>query len=128
MHLVLEGAEDLRRAAALASWLGRPTVDEVVVRLPWLGTGDRGRSAESVRRLFNDCGCVAGTAAFTVAVSAFLVYRLTIASGVFSWPLFGVTVLLGVAAGVCGKLLGLAWSRRRLRGLLLRLSEARPDA
>ncbi|MFI7245277.1 hypothetical protein [Streptomyces qinglanensis] len=128
MHLVLQRAEDLRRAAALASWLGRPTVDEVVVLLPWLGTGERGRSAETVRRLFNDCGCTAGIAAFTGAVSAFLVYRLAIAPGVFPWPLFGVTVLLGVAAGVCGKLLGLAWSRRRLRGLLLRPSEAGPDA
>jgi hypothetical protein len=117
MRLTLEHPGDLEKAATLASWLGRPTVDEVLVRLPWLNADEREKSASAVRRLFNDCGCAAAAATFALATSALLTYWLVVAG--WSWPHAGMTVLIGVAAGLGGKLLALAWSRHRLRALLL---------
>ncbi|QLH25536.1 hypothetical protein [Streptomyces sp. Rer75] len=119
MRLKLECPEDLEHAAALASWLGRPTVHDVVVLVPWLDPDERRRSAATIRRLFNDCGCAAGMAAFAVTAGVALGYQFAV--GGWSWPSAGVGVLVAVAGGAVGKLLGLAWSRHRLRSLLLRM-------
>ncbi|MEU1803652.1 hypothetical protein [Streptomyces sp. NPDC019937] len=124
MRLNLEWPEDLEHATALASWLGRPSVHEVVVLVPWLDADEQRRSAASIRRLFNDCGCPAGMAGFVVTVGVVLGHQLAV--GGWSWPWVGFALLAGVAGGAVGKLLGLAWSRHRLRSLLLRIGRSRP--
>ncbi|MFD5389254.1 hypothetical protein ACFWMG_30895 [Streptomyces sp. NPDC127074] len=122
--MTLERPADLKGAAALASWLDRPAVDEVVVRVPWLDADDRKDSAVMIRRLFNDCGCAAAATGFTLAASVFLVCQLAVAG--WSWGSAGLAALAGVIAGTGGKLLALAWSRHRLRTLLLRMAETAP--
>ncbi|MFE7245761.1 hypothetical protein [Streptomyces sp. NPDC057580] len=118
----MESIDDLRGAATLASWLGRPCVDEVVVRTPWLVAEEQDRSAKEIRRLFNDCGCGVGMTAFVVATTAVLVLQLSRHG--WSWAPVGTALLVGVGAAVVGKLLGLAWSCLRLRALLRRMSGA----
>ncbi|MER5918262.1 hypothetical protein ABT124_50570 [Streptomyces sp. NPDC001982] len=122
MRLTLESLDDLKGAARLASWLGRPSVDEVVVRTPWLAAEEQDRSAKAIRRLFNDCGCAVGMAAFAIATAAVLVLQLPRHG--WSWAPVGTALLVGVGAAVVGKLLGLAWSCLRLRALLRRMSGA----
>jgi hypothetical protein len=122
MRLKLECLEDLKEATALASWLNRPSVREVVVLIPWLDADERERSAKALCRLFNDCGCAVATAAF--AAAAGLVIILHPGSPGWSWASFGTAFVAGVAAGVVGKLAGLAWSRLRLRAWLRRMSKA----
>jgi len=112
VYLKIECLDDLNRAAALASWLNRPSVDVVEVLLPWLDADEQARSAKIIRDLFNDCGCLWGAPAFVVSVAGVLVPQLV--SRGWSWPAFGRAILVGVAAGFAGKLLGLAWSRWRL--------------
>ncbi|WP_233362184.1 hypothetical protein [Streptomyces sp. GMR22] len=124
MRLKLEWPEDLEHAAALASWFGRPSVHEVVVLVPWLDADEQHRSAASIRRLFNDCGCAAGMVAFAVTVGVVLGRQLAV--GGWSWSSAGIALLVGVVGAAVGKLLGLAWSRHRLRSLLLRIGRSRP--
>jgi hypothetical protein len=119
MRLVLESSDDLERATALASWLNRPTVTEVVVRLPWIDGDERHTYATAIRRLFNDCGCAVATAAFIAAVAASLLTPVVTRD--WSWPLVGTSLVLSITAAVAGKLLGLAWTRHRLRALLRRV-------
>lgn len=125
MRLKLEWPEDLEHAAGLVSWLGRPSVHDVVVLVPWLDADEQRRSAASIQRLFNDCGCAAGMAAFAVTVGVVLGHQVAV--GGWSWSSAGITLLVGVAGGAVGKLLGLAWSRHRLRSLLLRMGRSRPS-
>lgn len=121
MRLQLECLDDLKRAERLASWLGRPSVNNVVVLLPWLDATERDRSARAIYRLFNDCGCAAATAAaFGSVAVAVLVLRLS--GREFSWQLAGAMFVVGLAAAAAGKLAGLAWSRWRLRVRLRRMS------
>ncbi|NJC68611.1 hypothetical protein HC031_02560 [Planosporangium thailandense] len=121
---MLESQEDVLQAAALASWLDRPSVSDVVVALPWLDTAERASSARAIRRLFNDCGCGVGSVAFVATVTAVVLPRVL--SRAWSWPSLGTAVGAGIAAAVAGKLAGLAWSRWRLRTRLRRLAETRP--
>ena len=126
--LVLAGAEDLRRAHDAASWLGRPRVDHVLVALPWVGEPLRSIAGRRVRRHLNDGGGRAGELALGVAVLALWLVPSLLHVPRPGWP--SVAVLLIVTA-VGGKLLGLAWSRRRLRGELRRLgagADANPTA
>lgn len=120
MRLTLETRDDLRRALALASWLDRPTVDAVEIRLPWLTAAERDRSAAEIRRLFNDRGCAAATVALVLTA---VVLAVLGADADWSWWGSGVATLLCLAAATAGKLLALAASRRRLRSRLRGLAE-----
>ena len=119
MRLVLECSDDLERATALASWLNRPTVTEVVIRLPWLDEDERHRYASAIRRLFNDCGCAVAAAAFIAALAATLLTHVPERG--WSWPLVGTSLVISITAALAGKLLGLACTRHRLRALLRRV-------
>lgn len=123
MRLQLESHDDLFQAAALASWLDRPSVSEVVVTLPWLDTDERSSSAQAIRRLFNDCGCAVGSISAMATVAAVLLPQVLTRG--WSWPAVGSAVGAGVAAAVAGKLAGLAWSRWRLRARLRLLAQPR---
>ncbi|HEX2772212.1 MAG TPA: hypothetical protein VHN18_07240 [Micromonosporaceae bacterium] len=108
MHLEIAGRADLDRAEALATWLRRPHVDQVAVRMPGLDSAECERSARAIRHLFNDCGCTWGALALLVAAVGVLVI------GPAGWPDVGGSVLGCLAAAAGGKLLGLAWSRYHL--------------
>ncbi|MEV6816443.1 hypothetical protein [Micromonospora sp. NPDC051296] len=118
MHIEIAGHADLDRAEALVSWLERPHLDRVTITLPGLDTTERERTAVTLRHLFNDCGCAWGLAALVVAG----------AGSLLAWPSGGrgiaVAVLGCLLAAAAGKLLGLAWSRRRLLALLHHLRSA----
>lgn len=104
MHIEIAERTDLDRAGALVSWLRRPHVDRVVVTLAALDARERERSAEAIRRLFNDCGCTWSAVALVGAGGVALAAGRSV---------IGVA-LTALAAAVAGKLLGLAWSRHRL--------------
>ena len=112
MRLTLETDADLRRALALASWLDRPAVSHVEVRLPGLGPVERDRSARAIRKLFNDCGCVVSTVAM---VATAVVLAVAGAGADWSWWRIGVATLVCLAAAIAGKVLALAASGWRLR-------------
>jgi hypothetical protein len=116
--LELRDRGDLERASALVSWLHRPSLDDVVVQLPWLSQHERARAASALRRLFADCGCLWGGAAFLLVTAAGLVVT---ARGGLAAAELGVTVGAAIAAAFAAKLAGLAWSRWRLRVWLQRI-------
>ena len=106
--LVLADADDLRRAYAGATWLRRERVDHVLVALRSVPEPTRAEAARRVRRHLNACGCRAGEAALVLALAVALL---------IPWHPVGPapTAVLVVLAGLAGRLLGLAWSRRQLR-------------
>jgi hypothetical protein len=106
----------------MASWLGRPSVDRVVVDLPWVEEDDRQRVAKALRRYFNDCGCFWGTPVFLVA----LLSGLILLDGADTWQGVVGCIVFALVAGAAGKLLGLAWSRWRLLAWLRRLALEAP--
>ncbi|MCM0676766.1 hypothetical protein NCC78_19050 [Micromonospora phytophila] len=111
MDIRIADSADLDRTEALVSWLRRPHVDGVAVTVPGLDAARRERSARQLRRHFNDCGCAWSALALVAAVTAALV--LGPRGGAIA-----VAALGCLGAAVTGKLLGLAWSRRRLLTLL----------
>ncbi len=119
MHLQLASRPDVDRALGLAGWLNRPGVRDVDLSLAGLDPAQRAQRAELIRRLFNDCGCAAGTVAFLAAAALALVIR--VAGSGWDWRSLGLAAGAGVGAAVAGKLGGLAWSRHRLRTELRRL-------
>jgi hypothetical protein len=128
MRLTLETDDDLRRALTLASWLHRPAVSAVDVRLPWLDPAERDRSARAIRTLFNDRGCVAAAVALVVTAA---VIAGAGADADWSWWGTGTATLVCLAVAAAGRLLALAAGRRRLRNLLRRMApaaEASPPA
>ncbi|PZG16421.1 hypothetical protein C1I95_17700 [Micromonospora craterilacus] len=118
MHIEIADHVDLDRAEALVSWLERPHLDRVTITLPGLDTTERERAAVTVLRLFNDCGCAWGLAALVLAGTGALLVRPDGGQGIAG------VVLAGLLAAAAGKLLGLAWSRRRLLALLHNLRSA----
>ncbi len=118
MHIEIADHADLDRAEALVSWLERPHLDRVIITLPGIGTTERERAAANLRHLFNDCGCAWGLAALVLAGAGSLLVWPSGARGVTG------AVLGCLLAAVAGKLLGLAWSRRRLLALLHTLRSA----
>jgi hypothetical protein len=111
--MVLAGAGDIEAAFSEATWLGRSRVDSVIVALPGLTESARAEAAVRVRRHLNDCGCLWGEIAMLMGVAT--IWLTPVALTV-------PTVLVVCLAGVAGKLLGLGWSRRRLRLELRRLA------
>jgi hypothetical protein len=118
--LVLATADDLQRTYDAASWVGRSRVDHVLVALPWVGEPERSAVARRVRRYHNDCGCRMGELVLGVAVLVLWLAPPALHVARPGWP---SVVLLLVLAAVGGKLLGLAWSRRQLKGELRRLGD-----
>ncbi|HKA85995.1 MAG TPA: hypothetical protein VKD21_19170 [Acidimicrobiales bacterium] len=111
--MVLADVGDIDAAYAKATWLGRSRVDSVTVALPGLDEGARADAATRVRRHVNDCGCLWGEIAILLGVATIWLTPMAL-----TVP----TVLVVGLAGIAGKLLGLAWSRRRLRLELRRLA------
>jgi len=111
--MVLADAGDIDAAYTEATWLGRSRVDIVMVSLPGLTESARAEAALRVRRHLNDCGCLWGEIAILIGIAT--IWLTPVALTV-------PTVLVVGLAGVAGKLFGLAWSRRRLRLELRRLS------
>jgi len=121
--LVLATSDDIERAYAGASVLGRRYVEEVHVVLPWLAEQERHSASRRLRRHHNDCGCRTGEV--VLAVAALIAW---LAPGLLhvDRPGWLALILLLVLAAVGGKLLGLFVSRRQLRLDLRRLSSGVP--
>ncbi len=120
MTLRLETRHDLEHAVRLVSWLARPAVGHVQVRLPWLAPAECHQVGRTLTRQFNDCGCLWGAPAFVAA----LVWGATASPWTGSTPLAALTASFAsaVVAAVAGKAAALAWSAWRLRVLLHRLA------
>lgn len=116
MKIVLNNREDIDWAMSQTSWLNRPTCELVIVLLPWLDETQRTRAAKKIRFLFNDCGCLWGGPVFLIVFSVRFFSKISGKS--FSWPILGISFLIGAAAAIIAKFLGLAWSRWRLRAWL----------
>lgn len=125
MKLVIENSLDLQRAGQLVSWLNRPTVDQVLIALPWIVRAEQQRSAKTLKFYFNDCGCLWGSPAFVAAGAVCLLFGPW--DGRSTWAAVGVSLLVAVAAALMAKLAALAWSRRRLKVLLHRMAPAEDD-
>jgi hypothetical protein len=114
--VVLADAGDIEAAYTDATLLGRSRVDNVIVALPGLTESARAQAAVRVRRHLNDCGCLWGEIAILMGIATIWLTPVALTAP---------TVLVVCLAGVAGKLLGLGWSRRRLRLELRRLADAR---
>ncbi|MEU8297150.1 hypothetical protein AB0C04_07685 [Micromonospora sp. NPDC048909] len=118
MNIEIADQADLDRAETLVSWLQRPHLDRVTVTMPGLDDTERDRAARAIRHLFNDCGCTWAAVAFVAAGAA----------AVLIGPSGGRAVAVAAAGclttAVADKLLGLAWSRRRLLARLRSLHSA----
>lgn len=120
MTLRLETRHDLEHAVRLVSWLARPAVGQVQVRLPWLAPDERDRVGRTLTRRFNDCGCLWGAPAFATAL-AWGAAASPWAGGTPSTAL-AASLASAVVAALAGKAAALAWSAWRLRVLLHRLA------
>jgi hypothetical protein len=116
MKIVLGNREDIERAISQSSWLNRPTFDQVTVLLPWLNEEQQTRAAKKIKFLFNDCGCMWGGPVFLIVFS--VIFFGKISEKGFAWPILGVSFLIGAAAAISAKFLGLAWSCWRLKAWL----------
>ena len=114
--MVLSCEEDVAAAHAATGWRDRGRVERVVVDLPGMSPKVRAQAEQRIHRLRNDCGCLWGELGL-------LVVLLGLTVGPAAGWVDGVLPVSGcaLAAAVGGKLLGLAWSRRRLRVELGRL-------
>jgi hypothetical protein len=120
MTLRIDSPGDLERAALLVSWLARPSVRQVHVRLPWLTPAQCERAGRTLTRYFNDCGCLWGAPAFVAALPlSFAHGPWTDASGLLAG---GASLAAAVGAALAAKAAALAWSAWRLRVLLARLA------
>lgn len=115
----MEDRDDLERAAALVSWLNRPPVEKVLVTLPWLDSKEQVRSANALRDLFNECGCLWGGLTFLVTLTGAFSFQFI--QGGLSLTRVAVLVLIAVCSAFTAKLLSLAWSRWRLLAWLQRM-------
>ncbi|MBE9168682.1 hypothetical protein IQ238_14595 [Pleurocapsales cyanobacterium LEGE 06147] len=113
MRIILENTKDLEKAIALISWLNRPSVEQVLVKLPWLEKAEQQQFEKALKFLFNDCGCQWGTPAFLIIFTWYFSTKLR--EGDFSWNDLGMSLLIGVFTALTAKLLGLAWSHWRLK-------------
>lgn len=118
MNIEIATHADLDRAEALVSWLRRPHLDRVTITMPGLDNTDRDRAVGAIRHLFNDCGCTWAAVALVAAGSAVLLI------GPSGGRAVAGAALCCLTAAVAGKLLGLAWSRRRLLARLRSLRSA----
>jgi hypothetical protein len=113
MKIILDSRADLEEAVQLISWLNRPTIDQVVVSIPWLDRNDQKRSEKFLKRLFNDCGCQWGAPTFLITI---ILSSLTVLREIgITWYTMGLSFLISVCIAFVAKLLSLAWSCWRLK-------------
>jgi hypothetical protein len=115
--LVLATQADVDRARRLARSSDRPDVDEVEVRLPWLTNSERAETERTLGRLYGDCACAWGAAAFLVT----MVVSLLVIPIPDLWVRLLAALALAAGSSLAAKALGLRWSRWRLVALLDRL-------
>jgi hypothetical protein len=122
MKLVLETKSDLHQAERLVSWMNRPPVDQVLIRIPWLDGADQQRTAKTIKFYFNDCGCLWGALVFVLVLTGCLWMEPW---GEAPWWIAPAYALLAsVPAAIAAKLSALAWSWWRLKVLIGRIMHA----
>lgn len=111
--LVLATHEDLIDARRRARF-DHGAVETIDVRLPWLTSPEQAQAERILLRLYSDCACGWGAAAFLIVmVGSLLVLPIS-----ELWIRAAAGFALATIGALAAKSAGLRWSRRRLVTLL----------
>ena len=120
MNYFIENDDDITHLQQHNSWLNRPYIHGIEVKLTGINPHERVQYEKQVKRLFNDCGCGWGALIFLLTLPS--CYLLISHSTAALWTEISASIFTAIVFGFFAKLMKLKWSQVQLREILLEIS------